>query len=102
MGSTLVTGGCGFIGSNYVRLLLGGEETGKVVNLDCLSYAGNPANLEDLSKDERYIFIEGDICDGDKVRGILGEHDVERSCILPLNHMSIARSKAREPSWKPM
>jgi dTDP-glucose 4,6-dehydratase len=78
MGSTLVTGGCGFIGSNYVRLLLGGEETGKVVNLDCLSYAGNPANLEDLSKDERYIFIEGDICDGDKVREILDEHDVER------------------------
>ncbi len=78
MAATLVTGGCGFIGSNYVRLHLADEEAGPLVNLDCLSYAGNPANLAEVAGDSRYVFIEGDIRDSDVVRGILKEHDIYR------------------------
>jgi dTDP-glucose 4,6-dehydratase len=74
----LVTGGCGFIGSNYVRqLLLGGTPgTTRIVNLDKLTYAGNPANLADLAGDSRYYFIHGDIGDETLVSGLLSKHAI--------------------------
>jgi len=53
----LVTGGAGFIGSNFVRLLLG-ESSHHVINLDALTYAGNPENLKDVEDHDRYSFIE--------------------------------------------
>ena len=58
----LVTGGCGFIGSNFVRQRLTEKNSplGKLVNLDKLTYAGNPANLADLAHDPRYFFVHGD------------------------------------------
>src|SRR5687768_3544789 len=59
----LVTGGCGFIGSNFIRYLLHQSAGNQVVNLDALTYAGNPANLEDLQGERRYTFVRGDICD---------------------------------------
>src|SRR5882724_3800491 len=61
----LVTGGCGFIGSNFIRqrLLEKNSPLGKLVNLDALTYAGNPANLADLAGDSRYVFAHGDIGD---------------------------------------
>jgi len=59
----LVTGGCGFIGSNFVRLLLREDPRAEVINLDLLTYAGNPANLADLADDPRYRFVRGDIRD---------------------------------------
>jgi dTDP-glucose 4,6-dehydratase len=59
----LVTGGCGFIGSNFIRLTLREHPEDQVVNLDKLTYAGNPRNLADLEGDPRYLFIHGDICD---------------------------------------
>jgi len=59
----LVTGGCGFIGSNFIRYLLRQADEYRVVNLDALTYAGNPANLADLQGDSRYAFVHGDICD---------------------------------------
>jgi dTDP-glucose 4,6-dehydratase len=59
----LVTGGCGFIGSNFVRLLLQEEPDAHVVNLDLLTYAGNPRNLEDVADSPRYAFVRGDIRD---------------------------------------
>jgi dTDP-glucose 4,6-dehydratase len=59
----LVTGGSGFIGSNLIRHLLAKYEDYEVVNLDKLTYAGNPENLRDLDGDRRYSFIHGDICD---------------------------------------
>jgi dTDP-glucose 4,6-dehydratase len=59
----LVTGGCGFIGSNFVRLLLLEEPDAHVVNLDLLTYAGNPRNLEDVADSPRYAFVRGDIRD---------------------------------------
>ena len=70
----LVTGGLGFIGSNYIRLLLTeglGSEIERVVNLDCLSYAGNPANLADLCEDPRYRFVRGSIGDSGLIAEIL-------------------------------
>ena len=59
----LVTGGCGFIGSNFIRQILKKYLAYKIVNLDKLTYCGNPDNLRDVETDKRYTFIKGDICD---------------------------------------
>ena len=59
----LVTGGCGFIGSNFVRHILSNYPDAQVVNLDALTYAGSLENLRDVEHDPRYRFIKGDICD---------------------------------------
>jgi dTDP-glucose 4,6-dehydratase len=63
----LVTGGCGFIGSNFIRHVLRAHPEDAVVNLDKLTYAGNPENVADVAKDARYRFIQGDICDPEVV-----------------------------------
>src|SRR5438874_1079339 len=68
----LVTGGAGFIGSAFVRLALS-EESNRIVNLDKLTYAGNPANLEQVSDNPRYCFVHGDICDGALVNALFAE-----------------------------
>jgi len=68
----LVTGGAGFIGSAFVRLLMG-ETDFRVVNLDKLTYAGNLENLAAVESDERYRFVQGDICDGPLVDGLLSD-----------------------------
>jgi len=67
----LVTGGCGFIGSNFVRLVLAERPEWEVVNLDKLTYAGRLENLADIAGDPRYRFVKGDICDPDAVRGAM-------------------------------
>src|SRR5580658_7972847 len=72
-GSILVTGGAGFIGSNFVLDWLG-TGGGPVINLDKLTYAGNPANLASVAKDPAYTFVHGDICDGELGAGLLREH----------------------------
>ena len=64
----LVTGGAGFIGSNFIRHVLATHPDDTVVNLDKLTYAGNPANLADFAADPRYTFVKGDICDAGLVR----------------------------------
>jgi dTDP-glucose 4,6-dehydratase len=66
----LVTGGCGFIGSNFIRYLLEADPEIAVVNFDCLTYAGNLNNLSDLARDQRYRFIRGDIADRRAVRQV--------------------------------
>jgi dTDP-glucose 4,6-dehydratase len=58
----LVTGGCGFIGSNFIRHMLAAYPY-RIINLDKLTYAGNPENLQDIEKDSRYTFIKGDIAE---------------------------------------
>ena len=68
----LVTGGAGFIGANFIRYWLSGTEP--VVNLDKLTYAGNPDNLSDLADDPRYVFVHGDIGDNALVRSLLARH----------------------------
>ncbi|MFO0961557.1 MAG: dTDP-glucose 4,6-dehydratase [Phycisphaerales bacterium] len=71
----LVTGGAGFIGSNFIREWLAFER-GSVVNLDKLTYAGNPRNLDDLKGSGRYTFVRGDIGDEQLVLSILRERDI--------------------------
>jgi dTDP-glucose 4,6-dehydratase len=71
--SILVTGGAGFIGSNFILHWLA-QEGSRVVNLDKLTYAGNPANLAELSEDKRYVFVRGDINDADLVSDLLQVH----------------------------
>jgi len=67
----LATGGAGFIGSNFVRHVLASHPEDSVINLDKLTYAGNPENLRDVESDPRYRFVKGDICDGALVRELL-------------------------------
>ena len=74
--NVLVTGGLGFIGSNFVRLLLQEDRVEFLHNLDKVTYAGNPENLSDLENDPRYSFIKGDLLDGDLLSRILMEHDI--------------------------
>jgi dTDP-glucose 4,6-dehydratase len=73
MRKLLVTGGAGFIGSNFVRYMLERYPECRVLNLDKLTYAGNLENLSGLETDTRHEFIQGDICDGALVGDILGK-----------------------------
>jgi dTDP-glucose 4,6-dehydratase len=66
----LVTGGCGFIGSNFIRYLLETDPEIAIVNFDCLTYAGNLDNLSDVARDRRYRFVRGDIADRRAVRQV--------------------------------
>jgi dTDP-glucose 4,6-dehydratase len=75
-GTILVTGGMGFIGSNFVRHLLMSYPDVRVVNLDVLTYAGNPKNLSDLDEKGRHLFVKADICDEPRVNGVMTEHAV--------------------------
>ena len=89
-----VTGGAGFIGSNYVRHLLATDPDAEVTNLDKLTYAGNPASVADLESDPRYRFVQGDIRDAALLAEVLPGHDVvvnfaaethvDRSIVEPL------------------
>jgi len=72
----LVTGGAGFIGANYVRLLLA-ESTDRIINLDLLTYAGNLENLAGCEDDPRYRFVKGDVRDRELVRGLLADERIE-------------------------
>ena len=76
MTRVLVTGGAGFIGSNFIRLLLSGPREYQVINLDKLTYAGNLANLADLEQNPNYQFVQGDIADAKIVETVAAEVDV--------------------------
>ena len=80
-GSILVTGGAGFIGSNFILQVLSeglvpgaGTTAPTVVNLDKLTYAGNPANLASVQSDPRYVFAHADICDAGQVNALITQH----------------------------
>lgn len=77
MKTVLITGGAGFIGSNFIRYLLKTEPNVNIINLDALTYAGSLANLENLPDISRHSFIRGDICDSILVEKILGEHNID-------------------------
>ena len=69
-----VTGGCGFIGANFIQYLLNKTKPKSVINLDKLTYAGNQKNLADFEQDPRYIFVHGDICDAELVSKLFTEY----------------------------
>jgi len=71
MSKILITGGCGFIGSTFIRYFLQTHSGDSVVNLDKLTYAGNPSNLKELENHPRYSFVRGDITDEAVVRGCM-------------------------------
>lgn len=77
----MVTGGAGFIGSNFIRFLFGREDfSGIIVNVDKLTYAGNPENLADIEANhggKRYYFAKVDVCDYNGVRGLFEKHDID-------------------------
>ena len=73
----LVTGGAGFIGSNFVRMILDEHKDCFVVNLDKLTYAGNLQNLDGYMDNANHKFVKGDICDGKIVEDIIKEHKIE-------------------------
>ncbi|MFH1664817.1 MAG: dTDP-glucose 4,6-dehydratase [Candidatus Omnitrophota bacterium] len=88
-----MTGGCGFIGSNFIHFMLDKYDDVAIVNLDKLTYCGNPENMSDVSGDTRYSFVEGDICDraavkslakgADAVVNFAAETHVDRSIKYP-------------------
>lgn len=121
MVSYLITGGAGFIGSNFVRYLLKTYADIRIVNLDLLTYAGRPENL---SEDPRHIFVRGDVCDRKLVSRLFSEYDfdtvihfaaeshVDRSISNPdifvctnvmgtLNLLRCAMDSWFDGSWKP-
>lgn len=95
MQNVLITGGAGFIGSNFVRYLLASDAQVRVTNLDALTYSGSLENLPELPNPHNYTFVKGDICDADLVRRLLRERaidtivhfaaetHVDRSILLP-------------------
>jgi len=66
----LITGGCGFIGSNFVRHIINKYPSYKIINLDKLTYAGNRGNLKDIESNKNYVFVKGDICRKEQVLNI--------------------------------
>jgi dTDP-glucose 4,6-dehydratase len=79
----MVTGGCGFIGSNFIRYLINSSDfSGRIINVDKLTYAGNPENLADIASDfaSRYIFQKVDICDAAKLEEVFSRYDVDAVC----------------------
>ncbi|HTY58221.1 MAG TPA: dTDP-glucose 4,6-dehydratase [Bacteroidota bacterium] len=77
MKSLLVTGGAGFIGSNFVRYYLDEHAGTRVVNFDKLTYAGNLENLREIEENPRYAFVRGDICDREALSAAMKNHDID-------------------------
>lgn len=77
MKTYLVTGGAGFIGSNFIHFMLKKYEDIRIINLDKLTYAGNLDNLKDIEKDERHIFILGDICDSSLLKKLFNNYNID-------------------------
>jgi dTDP-glucose 4,6-dehydratase len=73
----LVTGGCGFIGSNFILHILGSDNDCSIINLDALTYAGNQDNLLSVAKDRRYTFVKADICDQKACADLFAKHDFD-------------------------
>jgi len=83
MNNILVTGGSGFIGANFIRYLLSDTDySGRIVNMDLLTYAGNPENLSGLDEltDDRYAFVHADICDTKAVKNVFETYEIDTIC----------------------
>lgn len=76
----LITGGCGFIGSHFVRYIINKYPKVKVVNVDLLTYCSNPENVKDVARDSRYKFYKADIGDYETMSGVLKNHHID--CVI--------------------
>jgi dTDP-glucose 4,6-dehydratase len=76
MKNILITGGAGFIGSNFIEYFMQKYSNYRIINLDLLTYAGNLDNLANVATDPNYIFIQGDICDANLVQNIFKDYDI--------------------------
>ena len=102
----LVTGGAGFIGSNFIRHALENVANCAIVNYDKLTYSGNLANLASIAEDPRYSFVRGDICDADAVQSTMrgcdavvhfaAESHVDRSIYCLLYTSPSGRASCRQ------
>ena len=79
MKTYLVTGGAGFIGSNYIHYMFKkyGDDI-RIINVDALTYAGNLENLKDVEDRDNYTFVKANICDRDAINKIFEENDIDR------------------------
>jgi dTDP-glucose 4,6-dehydratase len=75
--NVLVTGGAGFIGSNFVRYLLGVEPDIRIITLDALTYSGSLENLKELPHSDHHVFVKGDICDPGLVARLLRDYEID-------------------------
>ena len=79
MRTYLVTGGAGFIGSNYIHYMFRKYNNEiRIINVDCLTYAGNLENLKEVEGRDNYTFIKADICDKEAIEQIFAENDIDR------------------------
>ena len=77
MKNLLVTGGAGFIGSNFVRYMLKKAPESQIINFDALTYAGSLQNLKNLPNAERHTFVQGDICDRAQVDALMRQYEID-------------------------
>ena len=77
MKTMLVTGGAGFIGSNFIHIILNEQPNIIVINVDSLTYAGNLENLSDIENQNNYIFIKADVCDRKTIDRIFDEYEID-------------------------
>ncbi len=87
MKTYLVTGGAGFIGSNFILYMLDKYKNIKIINLDKLTYAGNLENLKEVESNINYSFVNGDICDRELVERVFKENNIDYVVNLRQNHM---------------
>ena len=79
MRTYLVTGGAGFIGSNYIHYMFKKYNNDiRIINVDCLTYAGNLENLKDVENRDNYTFVKANICDSEAINKIFEENDIDR------------------------
>jgi dTDP-glucose 4,6-dehydratase len=86
MKNILVTGGAGFIGSNFIRTLLQIEPEVRIFNLDALTYAGSLENLKNLPDDSRHTLVEGNICDRELVESVLRQQRIDSIPLWQCQH----------------
>ena len=93
----LVTGGLGFIGSNFCRYIIAERPSDEIVNIDKEGIGANPANLKDLEKNKKYTFIKGDICDSKLLDKTVKKADAIINFAAERTALIVSSDKSRRP-----
>lgn len=103
MRTYLVTGGAGFIGSNYIHYMFRkyGDDI-RIINVDALTYAGNLENLKDVEERANYTFVKADITDKEAIARVFAENDIDRVVHFAARAMWTAASRTRKCLCRPM